>query len=157
MNKELSVAIVYDSIFGNTKAIAERISQELRKNCEVIIGSIHNEIDPAQIIDKDLLIIGSPTHGHRPTHEMDIFLNKLRKSEFPLIHIAIFDTRYFMPMWLSGSAAKRMTKRLNKLGFHSICKPESFFVSKWEGPLGPTELDHAEKWAIKIRELLQQI
>lgn len=155
MKRDFSIVIVYDSIFGNTKRIANRIGLELCNDCKIIAGSIHHEIEPDDISDIDLLIIGSPTHSHKPTHEMSQFLDQLAAKTNHIKHAAVFDTRYNMHIWLSGSAAKKMSKKLQRLGITTICKPESFLVTKWEGPLKANELNHAEEWAQNILQKLK--
>ncbi|WP_187118963.1 flavodoxin family protein [Bacillus marasmi] len=155
MKKEFLVVIVYDSIFGNTKRIADRIGLELCNDCRIIAGSIHHEIEPDDIPEIDLLIIGSPTHSHKPTHEMSEFLDRLAAKTTHIKHAAVFDTRYNMHIWLSGSAAKKMTKKLQQIGIETLCNPESFLVTKWEGPLKANEILHAEQWARDILHLLE--
>lgn len=155
MKRSFSVVIVYDSIFGNTKRIADRIGLELCNDCEIIAGSIHHDIEPDDIADIDLLIIGSPTHSHKPTHEMSQFLDQLAAKKNYIKHAAVFDTRYNMHILISGSAAKKITKKLKQFGIATICKPESFLVTKWEGPLKANELEHAEHWAQDILQKLK--
>lgn len=155
MKREFSVVIVYDSIFGNTKRIADRIGLELCNDCHIMAGSIHHEIDPDDIPEIDLLIIGSPTHSHKPTHEMAHFLDQLDAKTTHIKQAAVFDTRYNMHIWLSGSAAKKITNKLHRIGIETLCKPESFIVTKWEGPLKANEILHAENWAHNLLQLLK--
>jgi flavorubredoxin/flavin reductase (DIM6/NTAB) family NADH-FMN oxidoreductase RutF len=71
-NRELSVALLYASAYGNTTAVASAIAQGLLQN-GVAVESINCELtDPVEITRAieacDAFIIGSPTlGGHAPT------------------------------------------------------------------------------------------
>ena len=56
--------VVYDSLYGNTKAIAQAISDVLPGEVQVLYLSL---VDAEDLEAVDLLIIGSPTHGALPT------------------------------------------------------------------------------------------
>ena len=52
----MKVGIIYDSITGNTKKIAEAIYEEIKNKCDVIIGD-----STLDISNCDILFIGSWT------------------------------------------------------------------------------------------------
>jgi hypothetical protein len=58
---------------------------------------------------------------------------------------AAFDTRFDKPRWLTGSAAKRIARRMRAKGY-SIIGTESFFVETTGGPLADGERQRAVAW-----------
>ncbi|HEX2369421.1 MAG TPA: flavodoxin domain-containing protein [Acidimicrobiia bacterium] len=51
--------VVYESVYGNTAAVAEAIASGLRAHGDVDLRAVGDE--PAVA---DLLVVGAPTHGH---------------------------------------------------------------------------------------------
>jgi len=84
--------IVYDSVFGNTEQIALSIGNSLGSKENVTISRV-NAIKPEQLVGLDLLIVGSPTRGFRPTKAISSFLNKIPSNSLKGIKVAAFDTR----------------------------------------------------------------
>jgi hypothetical protein len=95
----------------------------------------------------DMLVLGCPTQGWRPTQAMQALLNSLSAERLRGIKVACFDTRFLKPRWLTGSAANVMGKRLYAQGVTLIAPPESFFVQGTEGPLIDGEVERAADWA----------
>lgn len=62
----MQVLIVYDSQFGNTGKIAQAIAKGFTKSDKVQTLRV-NETDLSDLKGVNLLIIGSPTQGGRPT------------------------------------------------------------------------------------------
>jgi|SRR6185437_717337 len=142
----MNALIVYDSQFGNTERIATAIADTLRTS-----GDVRSlRADPAHPLDLehvDLLILGCPTQGWRPTKAMQALLTNLSPEQLHGRAIACFDTRFQKPRWLTGSAAKVMASRFQQMGVTLLVSPESFFVKGTEGPLLPRELGRAAVWA----------
>jgi hypothetical protein len=62
--KKMKIAIVYESMFGNTHEVAEAIGDGVRKaqpDADVACVSVA-EAAPALIKSTDLLVVGGPTH-----------------------------------------------------------------------------------------------
>ena len=107
-----------------------------------------NEVNPSELESIDLLIVGSPTQGGRPTRAMQDFLKNLPASALRGANVAAFDTR--IPMkWVGifGYAAGRIAGSLKKSGGTLIASPEGFFVEGTEGPLKEGEVARAAAWA----------
>ncbi len=98
----------------------------------------------------DLLIVGSPTHGFRPTEATRAFLDSLQPNILSGVQAAAFDTQYRSR--LSGSAAKKIEKALQRQGCPIVAPAIGFFVIGSEGPLAEGELDKAAAWAKQIAE-----
>ncbi len=59
----MRAVVVYESMFGNTHEVAERIASGLAARYEVTVLPVGEAI--AQILpDIDLLVVGAPTHVH---------------------------------------------------------------------------------------------
>jgi len=70
MKNRMKSLIVYDSMYGNTEKIAKAIGDGLTGEVKVVrVG----EVNPAELKTFDLLILGSPVHGGRPTPAIDVF------------------------------------------------------------------------------------
>jgi flavodoxin len=130
----MNTLVVYDSQYGNTERIAQAIADTLRA-----FGQVQAvRVDPARPVELqgvDLLILGCPTQGFRPTPAMQSLLEKLSSQSLSGIAVACFDTRFRGWLWKS-SAAPHMDRQLRAMRVEPIVPPESFFVKsmKKEGP-----------------------
>lgn len=148
----MKALVVYDSQYGNTEKIAQSIVAALRGVGEVEavrVGTMHSD----NIQGVDMLVLGCPTQGWRPTQAMQALLNSLSAERLRGIEVACFDTRFPKPRWLTGSAANVMHKRLHALGVLLLAPPESFFVQGTEGPLIKGEVERAAEWAKTLANL----
>lgn len=155
----MKVLIIYDSIFGNTEQIARAISNALGSQDDVEILQVSN-VKPQQLIGMNLLILGSPTRGFRPTPAIKNLLRKIPMKSLKGVKVAAFDTRisvsdiesrigrFFVNQF--GYAAQPIADGLKKKGGELIMAPEGFFVKGTEGPLKEGELERAADWAGQI-------
>ena len=141
----MNALVVYDSKFGNTERVARAIGEALRENGAVDVRPVA-EVDgiPPGI---DLLVIGGPTRGHGADPALKAFLARVPPQAVAGIATAAFDTRFRWPVFLSGSAARGIAKRLERKGARLVVEPESFFVEHSEGPLADGEIGRAGVWA----------
>lgn len=149
----MKVVIVYDSVFGNTAEIARTIAAEFEAPHEVRLATVADaaSLDPA---GADLLIVGSPTRGFRPTPAIAEFVAGLTAG--PGHKAAAFDTRINLddvhpaPLrWVieaGGYAADRIASTLREKGFALAGPPAGFLVGGSEGPLKPGEAERAKEW-----------
>ena len=148
----MNTLVVYDSQYGNTKRIAQMIADTLRS-----FGQAQAvRVDPAHPVSfqgMDLLILGCPTQGFRPTPAMQSFLASTPRELLSGLSVACFDTRFRGGLW-KISAAPGMAKQLRTMGVGLLVPPESFFVKsmKKEGPLLAGELERAACWAHMLSE-----
>ena len=145
----MKALIIYDSIHGNTEKIAHAISQGLN-NASTVVNVVNTSMDLKSF---DLIVVGCPTHGGRPTKSMQTFLNDLNKSSLEGVNIATFDTR-IKATWVKifGFAAGRISNTLKEKGGKLIETPEGFFVKGTEGPILEGELDRATAWGKNLAE-----
>jgi flavodoxin len=150
----MNTLVIYDSQFGNTERIAQAIASMLSE-----FGQARAiRVDPTHPVDfqgVDLLILGCPTQGWKPTPAMQTFLGNVSPKSLRGLAVACFDTRFDKPRWMTGSAARVMDKKLRAMGVLPALPPESFFVAGTEGPLASGELERAAKWARMLREKIE--
>lgn len=157
--------VVYESMFGNTKQIAQAVAEGLAHHAEVIVDDVAHapgEVPP----DIDLVVLGGPTHAFsmsRPgTRDGAVergadraraglgireWLAALPDGGHPQ-SFAAFDTRVDMPL-LPGAASRAATRVARRLGFR-VVEPESFLVFGYEGPLLDGEVDRARAWGRRL-------
>jgi hypothetical protein len=157
--------VVYESWFGNTRQVAERIASALAAEAEVEVVSVDDPTPSFQHVE--LLVLGAPTHVHGLSGDRSRRGAIEQRGEegesgigargwidgLPLAGatpVAVFDTRARKPAWLVGSAAHGMAVRLRKRGYRLAVEPESFFVRGTPGPLEEGELERAGEWGRKL-------
>lgn len=153
----MKTLLIYDSLYGNTKEIAEKIYEGLSEVDKAILP-----VERATTQDLDgvqLLIIGSPTHGGTSKPTMLEFLKRIPKDSLKEVKIAAFDTRADITrvkgalkilMKVIGYAAPKILKSLEDKGGEPILKPEGFLVKDKEGPLLNGEIERALQWGKSI-------
>jgi flavodoxin len=152
----MTALVVYDTGYGNTAQIARDIASAIPGGADARALS---DIDPAHLPATDLLVVGSPTHGGRPTPALQSWLDRLPPDALANRRCAAFDTR--MPvaeqsaplrilMQVIGFAAPRIAKKLSaKRGILAV-DPEGFVVEGREGPLRTGERERAALWAKRL-------
>ena len=155
----MKTLVINDSVFGNTEKVARTIAESLGSRSSVEIFQA-GKVTPEQLMGMDLLVVGSPTRGFRPTEDVTNLLNRIRSKALSGVKVAAFDTRFKADeldsaglrfvVKTGGYAAKRIADRLKKAGGDLIVPPEGFYVEDTEGPLKPSELERAAAWATSI-------
>mgnify|MGYP000038166850 CR=1 FL=1 len=145
----MKTLIIYDSNFGNTKTIAGAVAESLHgKSISV------NEISIDLLKNVELLIVGSPINAWRATEKIRKFLDRIPQGGLQGIKAAAFDTR--VKIFISGNAAKKISKALSKKSATIISEPKGFYVSGNEGPLLDGEIANAKNWGSEILEKLKK-
>ena len=148
----MKALVLYDSRYGNTQKVAETVANAIGN------GTRSKHVDDADVKDLaalDLLVVGSPTHGGRPSEKTQAFLSSLSGNSLDGVSVAAFDTRisedqgFFLRIFMKmiQYAAPRIQKKLDKSGGSRAGNPEGFIVEGREGPLADKELERAAKWA----------
>jgi len=144
--------IVYDSVYGNTEKIARAVAGALTPSGEVKLLRA-GEVNPSQFESIDLLIVGPPTQGGRPTPAIKEFLGKIPANALKNVSGTSFDTRIKNIMARPfGYAAGRIADSLKDKGGRLVALPEGFIVEGNKGPLKEGELERAAGWAKGILE-----
>ncbi|MGM1029004.1 MAG: flavodoxin family protein [Actinomycetota bacterium] len=154
--------IVYESLWGNTEAVARAIAEQLQTAMAVDV--VAADAAPTSVARYDLVLVGGPTHAfsmsRASTRENAVAQHGasrapergIREWLATLEHAprgtraATFDTRVDRPR-LPGSAARAAKQELRSLGFDIVTKQETFRVHDYAGPLVDGELARAAEWA----------
>jgi flavodoxin len=146
----MKVLLVFDTVQGNTDMVARAIATALIPADVKICRP--GEVTPADFKFIDLLIVGSPTMGGRPTQPMQGFLSGIAADALKGIDAAAFDTRV-KARWVKifGYAAERIAASLKNKGANLVAPPEGFIVLGSKGPLKEGELDRAKEWIKAIQ------
>lgn len=172
------VTIVYESMFGSTRRVAEAVARGLGPDIATTLVRVADA--PDSVTDTDLLVVGAPTHVHglsRPQTraeaakwgadpERDLELEPAtdgigvrewldRVDEVPA-HCAVFDTRADIPEIFSGSAAKKIEHELRRMRSDPLVERRSFLVDK-QSHLEPGELERAEEWGRQIAASMDRL
>jgi flavodoxin len=159
--------VVYESMFGNTQAVARAVADRLSEAFEVTLADVR-QVPPAH--DVDLLVVGAPTHAwglSRPSTRIDaerqgtiregateIGLREYLNLSPMLTGVAAatFGTRVDKA-W-AGSAARKAHQRLRRLGCRMLLPAQNFAVTGTTGPLLDGEQERAGRWAAQLTALL---
>lgn len=150
----MDVLVVYYSQFGNTQRVAEAIAEQLQPAGSVRTLSA-DRLVAADLHGVDLVVMGTPTHKMNLPEAIRPVLDNLPRGILKGGHVAAFDTSYKMSAILARfTAAKKLSRQLQRLGGKRIIPPETFHVEGSEGPLYDGEIERAKQWAGLILERL---
>jgi flavodoxin len=152
--RAMRVLVVYDSKYGNTERIARAIA-------EGIGGAVENcgTVTADHIQGLDLLVVGSPTQGGRPTAALKSWIDGIPDDAVSGVAAAAFDTRLSAAdcgaltrfvIKVIGFAAPRIASSLRSRGAEVVTPPEGFVVTGKEGPLKAGEVLRAQAWALRL-------
>ena len=171
----MNVVVIYESVYGNTRAIAEAIAEGLG-GADVV--PVHEASEASELDRTELLVVGGPTHVHglatKRSRQMAVealhedggaqvepgaleepglrpWLRDLPRAD--RARAAAFDTRLEKSPWLTGAASRGIAKRMRASGYDVIAT-ESFLVEDSEGPLEEGELDRARRWGVELARSL---
>jgi hypothetical protein len=171
----MRVLVVYESMFGNTEAVARAVADGLAGSSapepvDVDVREVSGA--PSPVAGQwDLVVAGGPTHAFslsRPSTRAEAhsrgatrgsddvglreWLEKLARGPHAE-RLAAFDTRVEKVRHLPGSAAKSAVKALRRHGYSAAVKQESFFVLDTSGPLVEGELERAYAWGAHLGQV----
>lgn len=165
----MNAVVVYESMYGNTKAVAEAVAEGLGGASVLSVAEASERAEGA-----DLLVVGGPTHMHgmatkasrrmavQAAHEdggtkvepgaeegpgLRAWLRGLSHTHGALA--ASFDSRLDRSPLMTGTAARAIARRLQRRGY-DVFERESFLVQDAEGPLEDGELDRARDWGAQL-------
>jgi hypothetical protein len=167
----MEASVVYESMFGNTRQVAEAIAAGIREaGPSVRVTVTRADIArPYEAAETSLLVVGGPTRILRMSspRTRQQGLQAAQKATGqphrtpepgaagpgvrewlkglpparPGSRAAAFDTR--LPSRLAGGAARSEARELRKHGYQLAAEAEGFIVTGSEGPLRDGELDRA--------------
>src|SRR5215475_6048552 len=150
----MQAVVIYESMFGNTRAIAYAIGAGLADYFDVAVIPVAQAY-PTSYSQADLVVVGGPTHVHgmsRPSTRQAAGKQAARAKALSLEPGALgeglrewlasqvtskghglaaaFDTRLSGPAIFTGRASKGIGSALRRQDYELITKPESFVVTK---------------------------
>ncbi len=160
--------VVYESMYGNTKAIAEAIGEGLASSGEVRVAEVGALVAEGTNVgaDVDLLVVGGPTHAFSMSRA-STRADALKKAPDASVisstgvrewlaaltlpagtRVAAFDTKVLKPN-LPGAACKAIEKELKRKGGRPVAKAHSFKVVGHTG-LVDGETEGARAWGAEL-------
>lgn len=158
----MKAVVVYESLWGNTAAIAEAIAEGLGPDAVALSTA---EATGAAIEGADLIVAGAPLLGFAlPTEGMRKSIDSNPREKTPTLHVptmrswlsglpkgsgrgAGFETRIW---WSPGSAANAIARELSDAGYTAAPKGEKFLVTGRYGPLKDGEVERAKAWGASL-------
>jgi hypothetical protein len=164
--------IVYESMYGNTHVVADRIADGLHAAFEVTVVPVGDATDEL-LAGADLLVCGGPTHAHslsgdvsrraaiEAAHddEADLELDLAAAGpglrewfhgfEHRQLSAAAFDTRVDGAPASTGRASLGIAHRLRRHGYDVVAPAESFLVDA-HSHLLPGEAERAVQWGASL-------
>ncbi len=146
----MKILIVYDTLHGNTKKVAELIGEGL-KTIEGNTVSVENvkEIDVKKDEAFDLILIGSPNHAGGHTKTVKQFITDLPNASFKGNSFAVFDT--YMGKDFEKATGK-MEEQITKImpNMKKLSSGLSIKVGGMKGPIVDEDLPKCKDFGIKL-------
>jgi Flavodoxin domain len=165
----MKALVVYESMYGNTRHVAEAIAEGLRTSIRTDVVLARDSI-VADLDGAELIVAGGPTHAwgmsSRRTRDAAT-LDAVKHPDHLLENASVatgvrewlrrmkgrgacqavaFDTRVDKSKLLTGSAARVIQRGLRTAGFSVFDHSKSFRVTASAGPLVSGEIDRARQW-----------
>jgi len=161
----MHAVVVYESVWGNTAAIAQAIAEGLGPE---VRAYPNDDVPDDELSSADLIVAGAPVFAFGlPTQGIrdrilvdeadaltppDLSHPSLRSwlDGLPVGRgrSAAFETRIW---WSPRGATGSIEKRLARLGYPPVAKAEKFVVRDKYGPLREGELERARTWGRELR------
>lgn len=146
----MKVFVAYDTKYGNTKLVADKIIEGMREVDGMdIANSEVKKVDFRMLADSDVILIGAPVHFGGPSRTIGGFIDKIGKLDLKAKWAAVFDT-YYKTDFEKGvkSMEARMSEKLP--GLKLIVPGLSIQVAEMKGPITEGELPKCVDFGRKI-------
>jgi menaquinone-dependent protoporphyrinogen IX oxidase len=154
--------VIYDTSHGNTKKIAETITETLKASeIEVDLFDL-KEVKKLSANDYNFLVLGSPTKFGTMSFAVKSFLGKVKSEEWTDKPFAAFDTenpenvekaRLENKEW---SAAEKIALKLKENNMKQMLPVLKALVLGLKGPLVEGEIDRAKNFAKEFAAKLKE-
>lgn len=162
----MKALVVYESLWGNTAAIARAIAEGIGPGA---VALTTDAADAETLAGADLIVAGAPVLGFSlPTDQMrdnvarsegaaptppDLSHPSLRSwlESLPRGHAraAAFETRIW---WSPRGATGDIERRLERAGYRRAATAQKFVVRDKYGPLREGEIDRARRWGAELAQ-----
>ena len=148
--------VVYDSSYGNTKKIAETITETMKESGIEVNAVYVKDVKKLSKKDNNFLVIGSPTRLGTMSFTVKGFLGRVRSEEWANKPFAAFDTELRENIERKeGSAAEKIAERLKETQMNQLLPVLKAVVLGMKGPLQEGEIqrtkEYARELAIKLK------
>ncbi len=152
--------IVYDTSYGNTKAIADALSETLNESGVDVDLFYVKDVKKLSAKDYDFLVLGSPTKFGTMSFAIRFFLGKVKTEDWANKPFAAFDTENpenierALTENKEWSAAEKISKRLREKKMNQLLPVLKAQVLGQKGPLLEGEIVRTKDYG---RELVAKL
>jgi flavodoxin len=148
--------IIYESRWGNTKLVAEKIAEGLQQagGMPATVTDVKS-LETDRLAGYDLVLIGSPNHIGSATRNIGSLVDKLAGLKLEGKTVAVFDT------CLKGDYEK-VVKKLEKMiaqkapGLKLVTPGLSVVVDGMKGPVSQEEINKSREFGQKLAKQLKK-
>ena len=176
----MRVLLVYESLYGNTRIIANCIAEGLRDRHDVEAVPV-TRAGADLLDDSDVLVVGGPTQFHGLSSNwsrgvgaeaagnprggvaaepgaVGVGLREWLFNVSPGLgrQAAAFDTRFEGAALLTGRASSGIAHRLDRRGYRVVTDPASFMVDRRNALLAG-EAARARVWGVTLAGVLEPV
>ena len=101
------VSVYFDSKYGNTKLVAEKIAEGLQSQGLTVTLSHVREVRLEDAVCSDAFVLGAPNHMAQPSRAMKRFIEYLTTADLKATKVAVFGT-YSGRVRIVDRAVKKM-------------------------------------------------
>ena len=130
--------VLYDSKYGNTKMVAEEVTEGLRSKGMEADLSYMEGFDAKEVEGYDVIAVGTPNHMGGPTRRAKNLVKSLKGQNLERKTFGFFDTCL---KGEEGKATRKMANKLRDIAPGVMIAPElSILVGGMKGPIVDGEL-----------------
>ena len=149
--------VVFDTSYGNTKTIAQAISETLKESGIEVDAFYVKDVKKLSAKDYNLLVLGSPTKFGTMSFAVKRFLGKVKKEEWMNKPFATFDTENPENIERKeGSAAEKIAEKLKEKQMNQLLPVLKAVVLGWKGPLQEGEIERTKEYAKELAVKLKK-
>jgi hypothetical protein len=166
----MKAIVVYESLWGNTAAIARAIAEGIGQGAQALSTA---EASGSVVAEAGLIVVGDPVLGFNlPDEKMRA---SIRSNSFGapvppnLDHPSVRSWLTGLPKgqarsaafetgiwWSPGGATKAIHRELEEAGYPALVKGQRFIVTGKYGPLRKGELERARLWGAELSRMVLQ-
>lgn len=160
----MKTIVVYDSVYGNTKQVAEAISEQIKADGnESVLINLRENTKPS--LNGDMMFLGSPTRWFKMTPEAKDFVKGMKALGWKDQPIVMFDTMMGVPedmaernkgSWTTKGAAPKLRDLAKEEGLKALDEVLHIGVTGLKGPLTATGKDEAKRYAQQVLASLKK-
>ena len=149
--------VVYDTSYGNTKKVAETITETLKESgIEVDLSDV-KDVKKLNAKDYNFLVLGSPTKFGTMSFAIRGFFGKVKSEEWMNKPFAAFDTENPENVEKKqGSAAEKIAEKLMEKKMNQLAPVLKALVHEMKGPLLEGEVERTKEYAKVLAARLKE-